>query len=292
MAHHQQTTCENLCPFVATGRVGHWGGGRRPRLTAAPAGQATSPYVTRQAPPRRHARWPRLGVPPWAAGPASSLHPAPRAAAGRPTISAKTKFSGGTGGPGRAAQQGELAGVRHRVGEGPLEELLVGDGSGEQRVTEIALKLGQGLVEALHLGLEGRHRWRRELTPAKHRAGIADYAGHMPDEFVRRSHVRARPEVRECRRSIPERLLGTVGNRSEEVLEQVTRRGHRTARQMRSGVALAVTLSGAVTGPPLPLAVAAPAAPGPCIGRRSSRRSADRSHTEPASAPPPHPARG
>jgi len=57
-----------------------------------------------------------------------------------------------------------------------------------------------------------------EPTAVEHRASVADHARHVPQQLVRRTHVRAGAELGEVRGRTAERLLRAVRERGQEVL--------------------------------------------------------------------------
>jgi hypothetical protein len=75
-------------------------------------------------------------------------------------------------------------------------------------------------VKALHLVRQRGQRRRGEVAAVQHGARVAHQPGHVPEQFVRRAHVRACPEIREVRGRAAKRLLRAVRQRGQEVLEQ------------------------------------------------------------------------
>ena len=92
---------------------------------------------------------------------------------------------------------------------------------------EVGVQCGEQLVEPRDLLGERRQARRHERPTVQHRARVADHAGHVPHQLVRRTDVGARAELAERGRRVAERLLRAVRERREKVLEETPRLGHR-----------------------------------------------------------------
>ena len=75
-------------------------------------------------------------------------------------------------------------------------------------------------MEAVDLFSECGHCFRLPFAWMEEGARVADYAGHVPDEFVRRSDGGAGAKVGEGVGRVAEGLLGAIGDGGEEVFQQ------------------------------------------------------------------------
>ena len=125
---------------------------------------------------------------------------------------------GGDGTSGEAAQESELAGVGHGVGEGALEEDFGGDAVELCASIDVVSYVGEYLVEMRDGGGEIREDWRLVGAAEEVCAGVAEDAVHVADEFVRGANLRRGAEVGELGRGAAEGFLRPVGEGGEEVL--------------------------------------------------------------------------
>ena len=124
------------------------------------------------------------------------------------------------GAAGEAAQESELAGVGHGVGEGALEEDFGGDAVELCAAIDVVSYVGEYLVEVRDGGGEIREGRRLVGAAEEVGAGVAEDAVHVADKFVRGANLRCGAEVGEFGRGAAERFLRPVGEGGEEVLEE------------------------------------------------------------------------
>ena len=112
---------------------------------------------------------------------------------------------------GEAAQEGELAGVGHGVGERALKEDFRGDAVEWSAEFDVARDVGEDFVEVRDGGGEVRECGRLIGAAEEVGAGVAEDAVHVADEFVWGADLRGGAEVGEFGRGVAQSFLRPVG---------------------------------------------------------------------------------
>ncbi len=117
----------------------------------------------------------------------------------------------------KTAQESELAGVSHCVGEWSLEKNLWGYPMKFGADLYVVGDVGQDLVEVGDGGGEIQQYGRAVSAADEEGAGVPEHAVHVADQLVRGANEGCGTEVREFGRGIAQRFLCSVGERGEEV---------------------------------------------------------------------------
>ena len=113
-----------------------------------------------------------------------------------------------------------MASVCHCIGEWTLQKYLGGDAVKFGAEFEVPGYIGEDHVKVSY-SCGKVAQYRRAVDTAKEKStGIAQYAVHVTDEFVRRSNLRRGAEVCVLERSIAYSFLSSVGEGSKKVLEK------------------------------------------------------------------------